>query len=101
MPVVFKQMLKFLSSKMSSTTRVFSIQHIIISRVCSKSKVRASAINSNLVVQKVANSKIEWFHCIGSQKSNDSIELFSKIEWFHGTTGTNTNAGPESNLLEV
>ena len=48
----------------------------------------------NPVVLKVANLKIDWFHCIKSQKSSGSIAPFSKIKWFHGTTGTATNAGP-------
>ena len=50
----------------------------------------------NPVVTKVTNLKIDWFHCIKSQKSSGSIEPFSKIEWFHGTTGTTTNASPDT-----
>ena len=55
---------------------------------------RAGAMSLNPVVPKVANIRIDWFHCIKSQKSSGSIAPFSKIEWFHGTTGTTTNASP-------
>jgi len=48
----------------------------------------------NLVVPKVINLRIEWFHIINSHKSSGSIEPLSKIKWFHGTTGTTNNAGP-------
>ena len=58
-------------------------------------------MNLNLVVPKVANLRIEWFHYIGSQKSSGSIEFLSKIEWFHGTTGTTTNAGPAEFRMSI
>ena len=51
---------------------------------------RVRAMSSNPVVLKMANLKIDLFHCINSQKSGGSIAPFSKIEWFHGTTGTTT-----------
>ena len=51
-------------------------------------------MNLNLVVPKVANLKIEWFHSISPPKSYGSIKHFSNIEWFHETTGTITNAEP-------
>ena len=47
-----------------------------------------------VVVPKVVNLKIEWFHSTSSQKSCGSYEPLSKIKWFHGTTGTTTNAAP-------
>ena len=53
---------------------------------------RVRAMSSNPEVLKMANLKIDLFHCINSQKSGGSIAPFSKIEWFHGTTGTTTNA---------
>ena len=55
----------------------------------------ASAMSLNLVVPKVINLRIEWFHIINSHKSSGSIEPLSKIKWFHGTTGTTTNADPD------
>ena len=47
----------------------------------------------NLLIPTLSYLKIDWFHCIKSQKSSGSIAPFSKIEWFHGTTGSNTKAG--------
>ena len=61
-----------------------------------KLTVKAGTMSLNLVVPSAANLKIEWFHVTKSQKSSGFITPFSKIEWFHGTTGTTSNAGPDS-----